>query len=153
MLASTLPPQHSTAYTPAPPTTLNIERKRTPPLTPRSKATTHFISTKEFELLHAANPSGTYLANIARGQIVDQPALVKALEGKLISGAALDVTDPEPLPADDPLWEAPNVLITPHVSAVTDTLGVRIFEVVRENLRRKRDGKPLVNLVNRKKGY
>ncbi|KAJ4345687.1 uncharacterized protein N0V89_011822 [Didymosphaeria variabile] len=120
---------------------------------PLTKQTTHFLSTQEFALLNASNPSGTYIANIARGQVIDQAALIKALESKQISGAALDVTDPEPLPKDDPLWDAPNVLITPHVSGVTATTGERIFQVVRENLRRLRDGRGLVNEVDREKGY
>ncbi|EAT88128.2 hypothetical protein SNOG_04368 [Parastagonospora nodorum SN15] len=118
-----------------------------------SKATTHFLSTEEFELLHKSNSRGTYVANIARGQVIDQPALVKALEDGLISGAAVDVTDPEPLPVDDPLWTAPNVLITPHVSGSTDVYADRAFEVLRENIRRERSGKKLVNEVDRERGY
>ncbi|KAK3208580.1 hypothetical protein GRF29_77g1131578 [Pseudopithomyces chartarum] len=97
---------------------------------PLTKQTLHFLSAPEFALLHESNPSGTYIANIARGQIIDQPALIEALKSKQISGAALDVTDPEPLPADDPLWDAPNVLITPHVSGVTETTPERIFQVI-----------------------
>jgi phosphoglycerate dehydrogenase-like enzyme len=120
---------------------------------PLTKATTHLLSTPEFELLHASNPRGTYVANIARGQIIDQPALIAALDKGLISGAALDVTDPEPLPADDPLWDAPNCLITPHVSGSSDVLTERVFEVLRENIRRERSGKKLVNEVNRERGY
>ncbi|KAL5418261.1 hypothetical protein PMIN04_007418 [Paraphaeosphaeria minitans] len=120
---------------------------------PLTKQTTHFLSSPEFALLHATNPSGTYIANIARGAVIDQPALIAALKANQISGAALDVTDPEPLPADDPLWDAPNVLITPHVSGVTQTTGERCFQVVRENLRRVRDGRGLVNQVDRERGY
>ena len=111
------------------------------------------LSTEEFDLLHKSNPRGTYVTNIARGQVIDQPALVKALHEGLIRGAALDVTDPEPLPADDPLWTAPNVLITPHVSGITDVYADRAFEVLRENLRREKSGRNLVNEVDRKRGY
>jgi phosphoglycerate dehydrogenase-like enzyme len=103
--------------------------------------------------LHKSNPRGTFIANIARGQVIDQPALVKALHDGLISGAALDVADPEPLPSDDPLWTAPNVLITPHVSGSTDVYADRAFEVLRENMRRDRSGRKLVNEVDRKRGY
>jgi phosphoglycerate dehydrogenase-like enzyme len=78
---------------------------------------------------------------------------VKALHDGLISGAALDVTDPEPLPADDPLWTAPNVLITPHVSGATDVYANRAFEVLRENMRRDKSGEKLVNEVDRDRGY
>jgi len=120
---------------------------------PLTKATTHFLSTPEFELLHKSNPRGTYVTNISRGQVIDQSALIKALEQKLIKGAALDVTDPEPLPADDPLWTAPNVLITPHVSGYTDKYAERAFEVLRENIRRQKSGGKLVNEVNRERGY
>jgi phosphoglycerate dehydrogenase-like enzyme len=78
---------------------------------------------------------------------------VKALENGLIKGAALDVTDPEPLPEDDPLWTAPNVLITPHCSGSTDVYADRAFEVLRENIRRQRNGGKLVNEVDRERGY
>ncbi|KAF1959311.1 hypothetical protein CC80DRAFT_490267 [Byssothecium circinans] len=120
---------------------------------PLTKATTHFLSTDEFAILGKSNPSGTLVANIARGQVIDSAALIKALENKQISGAALDVTDPEPLPKEDPLWDAPNVLITPHVSGVTDVYVERAFQVLRENLRRVRDGGKLINEVDREKGY
>lgn len=93
------------------------------------------------------------MVNISRGGIIDQEALIKALESKQISGAALDVADPEPLPSDDPLWSAPNVLITPHVSGSTTVYAERAFRVLKENLRRRRDGEKLVNIVDRKRGY
>ncbi|KAF2468192.1 uncharacterized protein BDR25DRAFT_265886 [Lindgomyces ingoldianus] len=120
---------------------------------PLTKDTTHFISTDEFSVLEKSNPHGTYIANISRGGIINQAALIKALETKQISGAALDVTDPEPLPSDDPLWSAPNCLITPHVSGNTAVYAERAFQVLRENLRRRMDGKKLVNQVDRKRGY
>lgn len=82
---------------------------------PQSKETTH-LSTAEFALFDASNASLTYVANISRGATVDQPALVSALHANQLRGAALDVTDPEPLPPDDSLWSTPNVVITPHVS-------------------------------------
>lgn len=120
------------------------------PLTP---STTHFLSTAEFDVLAKSNPRGTYIANIARGQCIDQAALIEALKEGKISGAALDVTDPEPLPKDDPLWEAPNVLITPHVSGNTDVYAERAFEVLIENMGREKDGGKLINEVDRKRGY
>jgi phosphoglycerate dehydrogenase-like enzyme len=134
-------------------TTLLVVSTDRTKLTPTSKETTHLLSTDEFALLHASNPRGTYIANIARGQIIDQTALLYALQHNLISGAALDVTDPEPLPADDPLWDAPNCLITPHVSGSSDAYTERAFAVLRENIRRERAGKGLVNEVNRERGY
>lgn len=125
----------------------------TTPLTLPRTTTTHLLSTPEFTLLHASNPRGTYVANIARGAIIDQPALISALEEGLISGAALDVADPEPLPADDPLWDAPNVLITPHCSGATDVYADRAFQVLIENVRREKGGRGLVNEVDRERGY
>jgi phosphoglycerate dehydrogenase-like enzyme len=120
---------------------------------PHSKYTTHLLSTPEFALLHASNPRGTYIANIARGAIIDQPALITALQTNQIRGAALDVTDPEPLPKDDPLWDAPNVLITPHVSGSSDAYAERAFQVLATNIRREREGGKLVNEVDRDRGY
>lgn len=70
-----------------------------------------------------------------------------------LRGAALDVTDPEPLPPDDPLWSTPNVVITPHVSGSSVNYAKRAFQMLEENLRRLRDGRKLVNEVDRKKGY
>ncbi|EOA88894.1 uncharacterized protein SETTUDRAFT_148432 [Exserohilum turcica Et28A] len=120
---------------------------------PLTKATTHLLSTAEFELLHKSNPRGTYIANIARGQIIDQKALVTALHSNQIRGAALDVTDPEPLPKDDVLWDAPNVLITPHCSSMTDVYIDRVFELLVENIKHQRSGAKLINEVDRKRGY
>lgn len=120
---------------------------------PLTKYTTHLLSTAEFALLHASNPRGTYIANIARGAIIDQAALITALETNQIRGAALDVTDPEPLPKDDPLWDAPNVLITPHVSGSSDAYAERAFQVLATNIRREREGGKLVNEVDRDRGY
>ncbi|KAJ4372183.1 hypothetical protein N0V83_003956 [Neocucurbitaria cava] len=118
-------------------------------------ATKHFLSTEEFELLHKSNTNGkgTYVTNIARGQCIDQKALITALEKGHIRGAALDVTDPEPLPADDPLWDAPNVLITPHCSGSTDVYADRGFQLLIENIKRQKSGGKLINEVNRKRGY
>jgi phosphoglycerate dehydrogenase-like enzyme len=120
---------------------------------PLTKATTHLLSTPEFELLSKSNPHKTYIANISRGAIIDQPALVAACENKQILGAALDVTDPEPLPPDDPLWTAPNVLITPHVSGNTTVYAERAFQVLEENVVRWKKGEKFINVVDRKSGY
>jgi phosphoglycerate dehydrogenase-like enzyme len=120
------------------------------PLTP---ATTKLFGTPEFEILHAANPSACFLVNISRGKIVDQPALVDALNGGLLRGAALDVTEPEPLPKDDPLWEAKNVVITPHMSALGAEYVGRSYDVLTVNLERLAKGEKLVNEVQRRRGY
>ncbi|KAJ9293783.1 hypothetical protein DTO271G3_7410 [Paecilomyces variotii] len=117
------------------------------PLTPQ---THHLISKAEFEVLAKRR---TFVSNVARGPVIDQSALVEALKKGDIRGAAVDVTDPEPLPADDPLWDAPNVVITPHVSAMSAQTLERVFQVIEVNLERKEKGERLINIVNRKKGY
>lgn len=89
---------------------------------------------------------GALLVNAARGPIVDTGALVEALHAGRIR-AALDVTDPEPLPADHPLWSCPNLLITPHVAASTPQFAVRGLRIAAEELRRYINGEPLKNVV------
>jgi len=89
---------------------------------------------------------GAVLVNVARGGVVDTDALVKELHAGRIT-AALDVTDPEPLPADHPLWDAPGVLITPHVGGATSAMGPRALRVVGEQLRRFAHGEPLANVM------
>lgn len=101
----------------------------------------------------AAIKRGAILVNIARGKIVDTAALLEALHSGQLAGACLDVTEPEPLPADHPLWKEPNVLITPHVAAEAELSGERGWIVLKENLRRFARGEPLLNVVDREAGY
>ena len=89
---------------------------------------------------------GALLVNAARGQLVDTDALLEALQAKKIR-AALDVTDPEPLPADHPLWKAPNLLLTPHVGGDSENFMTRAFQLVREQVERFARGEPLLNIV------
>jgi glyoxylate reductase len=84
-----------------------------------------------------------YLINTARGGVVDQVALRLALLAGEIAGAALDVTDPEPLPADDPLLEAPNLLVVPHVGSATVRTRERMAEMAVENLLAALAGRPM----------
>ena len=94
-----------------------------------------------------------YLINIARSQIVDQEALVAMLcEGRL-AGAALDVFDREPLPADSPLWEVPNLLISPHMSGDTIGYTLELMDEFGDQLRRYRRGEPLLHVVDVRRGY
>jgi D-2-hydroxyacid dehydrogenase (NADP+) len=93
------------------------------------------------------------LINVGRGPLVDEPALAAALREKKIGGAALDVFPKEPLPADSPLWDVPNLLITPHTAALTDKLWERHYALFSENLRRYRDRVPLLAVVDKVKGY
>lgn len=98
----------------------------------------------------AACKPGAYFANAGRGDLVDQEALAAALASGQLAGAALDVTTPEPLPADDPLWDAPNVFITPHISGyfhLPATLD-NIVGIAAKNISHLAAGEPLRNLVN-----
>ena len=94
-----------------------------------------------------------YFINMSRGGLVKQDALVEALKSGKISGAGLDVVTPEPLPADDPLWTCPNLIITGHNSTEADSRYERMFGLVLENLRRYTLELPLMNVVDKHKGY
>ena len=93
------------------------------------------------------------LINVGRGPLVDESALIAALREKKIGGAALDVFPKEPLPADSPLWDVPNLLITPHTAALTEKLWERHYSLFSENLRRYLDNQPLLAVVDKRKGY
>ena len=101
----------------------------------------------------ARTKRGAYFVNIGRGPIVETDALLEALRSGQLAGAALDVTDPEPLPADHPLWREENVIITPHVSSRSELTLDRRWEVFRENMRRFAAGEPLLNVVDKGLGY
>jgi phosphoglycerate dehydrogenase-like enzyme len=94
-----------------------------------------------------------YFINIARGQIVDGDALLDALQSRRIAGAAIDTPPIEPLPADHPLWDAPNTWITPHISYSSPRTRGRIIDIFIDNVRRFRAGEPLVNVVDKQAGY
>jgi phosphoglycerate dehydrogenase-like enzyme len=96
---------------------------------------------------------GAYFINVGRGQSVVTDALVEALKSGQVGGAGLDVTDPEPLPPDHPLWRLPNVIITPHVSAQSDLERDDRWLIVRENLRRYVAGEKMLSVVDLKRGY
>jgi len=93
------------------------------------------------------------LINVGRGPLVDEAALAAALREGKIGGAALDVFPKEPLPEDSPLWDLPNLLITPHTAALTDKLWERHYTLFSENLRRYLSGQPLLAVVDKRKGY
>lgn len=93
------------------------------------------------------------IVNIARASVIDQAALLEALREGGIAGAALDVHDPEPLPADSPFWDMANVIVTPHRSGAMDGYFDRAAEFFAENLRRYANGEPLANVVGRERGY
>ena len=116
------------------------------PLTP---ATRGLI---DAEALAAMRP-GAFLYNVGRGPVVDQAALEAALAEGLLGGAGLDVTDPEPLPPESPLWAMENVIITAHTSGASPRFWDRAIELVVENVRRFRAGEELVNRVDLDAGY
>ena len=118
----------------------------TAPLTPQTKGIF------DAELFAKMKPTA-YLINIARGGSVVTSDLVDALKNKKIAGAALDVTDPEPLPADHPLWKAPNIIITPHVASDSDLGAGAQLQLVRENLRRYAAGDKMLSVVDVARGY
>ena len=96
---------------------------------------------------------GACLINVGRGPLVDEGALAAALRAKTIGGAALDVFPKEPLAADSPLWDVPNLLITPHTAALTEKLWERHYALFSENLRRYLKGEALLSVVDKQRGY
>jgi len=116
---------------------------------PLTRETKDLIGERE---LAAMKPSA-HLVNVGRGGTVQETALTRALQERLIAGAGLDVFEGEPLPADSPLWELPNVIITSHYAGSTPYYEERAMAIFIDNLRRYRDGEPLHNLVDKKLGY
>jgi phosphoglycerate dehydrogenase-like enzyme len=114
-----------------------------------NRETIHVIGGKELTLLGPQS----YLVNVARGRHVDTAALVRALEEGRIGGAALDVTDPEPLPDGHPLWSLPNCLITPHSADWEEIVRDLLAERIRENVERLATGLPLAGTVDSAAGY
>jgi phosphoglycerate dehydrogenase-like enzyme len=101
----------------------------------------------------AAMKPTAYLVGMARGGVIDQPALITALQEKRIAGAALDVFSEEPLPNNSPLWKMPNVLISPHVGGMSMHYNQRAVDLFTENLKRYMSGAPLLNRFEPKRGY
>jgi len=116
---------------------------------PATDGTRHLVGAPEL----AAMREDAWLINIARGSLVDSDALVEALRSGSIAGAALDVTDPEPLPNGHPLWASPHVLITPHVANPPSAMARDLAERVQENVRRFAAGEELLAPVNLDAGY
>lgn len=100
-----------------------------------------------------AMQSHALLVNVTRGKIIDGPALLRALNNGSIGGAGLDVTPEEPLPTDSPLWDMPNVIITPHVAGGSPIRLDRTVGLFCDNLERTLVGKPLLSIIDKEKGY
>jgi phosphoglycerate dehydrogenase-like enzyme len=96
---------------------------------------------------------GAYFIAVSRGSVYSTDALVQALSSRRLAGAGLDVTDPEPLPRNHPLWKFKNVVITPHIAGASDRSLGRVLELLRENIRRFAAGEPLLNTVDKMRGY
>jgi len=90
---------------------------------------------------------------VGRGPVVDEPALIRALQSSAIRGAALDVFEKEPLPSDHPFWTMPQVLLSPHTADRVEGFLKPAWECFVENLNRFRDRKPLINVVDKQAGY
>ena len=109
-----------------------------------SDATHHMIGAPEL----ARMKRSAVLVNLSRGAVIDQDALVSALEDGRIAGAGIDVTTPEPLPPEHPLWDTPNLLITPHFTPALPDRSERSLEMILENLRRYRAGEEMLNRIS-----
>lgn len=118
-------------------------------LLPSTPATWGCVDSAAIALLRP----GATVVNASRGGIVDTAALVAAVHAGRLAGAALDVFDVEPLPATDPLWDDPHILLTPHVAGFAPRYAEGVAQLVTDNLRRLVAGRPLLNLVDRESGY
>jgi len=117
--------------------------------TPLTPATTALFNTAMFQRMK----SSAYFINVGRGGSVVTNDLLEAVNTKTIAGAGLDVTEPEPLPANHPLWRAPNVIITPHMAGASRIKLDRMWAVMRENVRRYVAGEKILSVVNIEQGY
>jgi D-2-hydroxyacid dehydrogenase (NADP+) len=116
---------------------------------PSTTETRHLLGEEQLRLMRP----GAMLINVARGALVDEAALVRALREGWIAGAAIDVTQQEPLPADSPLYVTPNLILTSHNAGMTDRFVERALPVLQENLRRFLSGRPLLNQIDPRRGY
>ena len=118
----------------------------TVPLTPETNG---LIGEAELRAMR----KNAYLVNVARGRVINEAALIRALQERWIAGAGLDVATEEPLPADSPLFALPNVILTPHISGDSVRYDERLTRLFAENLRRYRAGQPLLNRYDPQRGY
>jgi phosphoglycerate dehydrogenase-like enzyme len=117
--------------------------------TPDTPKSHKMMGAREFDLMK----KNSYFIAVSRGGIYEMPGLVKALDEKKLAGAGVDVTDPEPLPKGHALWKFDNVVVTPHIAGRSDNDAGRMVGTIKENIQRFVDGKPLLNVVDKQKGY
>jgi D-2-hydroxyacid dehydrogenase (NADP+) len=116
---------------------------------PHTPMSHKMIGPKQFELMK----KGAYFIAVSRGGIYDLPSLIQALDSRKLAGAGVDVTDPEPLPKGNALWKFENAIVTPHIAGRSDKDRARMVGTIRENIRRFAEGRPLINVVDKQKGY
>jgi phosphoglycerate dehydrogenase-like enzyme len=116
---------------------------------PLTTETYHLIGAQELALMKPT----AYLINVTRGGIVDEPALSDALQAGVIAGAGLDVTEKEPLPPESPLWDTPNLILTPHRAGMSQHRPRMIYELFMQNLERYLAGERPLNVIDKRKGY
>ena len=118
-------------------------------LLPATPATHHLINDRALGCMK----STAFIYNFGRGSVIDEQALIAALQSGQIAGVGLDVFEQEPLPADSPLWQMPNVIITPHVGGMASNYNDRLIDLFAKNLHNYLAGQPLMNQVDREHGY
>jgi len=116
---------------------------------PHTPMSHKMVGPKQFDLMK----KDAYFIAVSRGGIYDMDSLVKGLDSKHLAGAGVDVVDPEPLPKGHPLWKFENVIITPHIAGRSDKDHARMVDTIKQNIERFVDGKPLINVVDKQKGY
>jgi phosphoglycerate dehydrogenase-like enzyme len=116
---------------------------------PYTRKTHHVFDAAAFEKMKP----GSYLVAVSRGGIIDEEALLQALEAGKLAGAGLDVAETEPLPVICALWEHPNVILTPHLAGSSTQKERRCVEILRENILRLQSGEEPINLVDKQLGY
>jgi len=116
---------------------------------PRTEETRALIGPAELDVMKP----NAILVNVARGRLVDEPALIRALESGAIAGAGLDAFTEEPLPPESPFWRLPNVLVSPHTAAFAGDYWAPVVDLFLENIGRFKRGQPLVNVVDKALGY
>jgi phosphoglycerate dehydrogenase-like enzyme len=113
---------------------------------PLTDATYHLFGAREFKRMR----NSAHLINMARGPVIDEMALIEALRAGEIAGAGLDVFSKEPLPADSPVWDAPNLLMTPHMTPALPDRTQRSIDMIVDNVARYRAGRPMLNAITQK---